>query len=54
LNPAASVALPAWWYAANFLALEMGYARIKVMIAGEYFAGWRAKINDDHTFRLCF
>jgi hypothetical protein len=24
LNPAASLALPAWWYAANFLALEMG------------------------------
>jgi hypothetical protein len=29
LNPAASVALPAWWYAANFLVLEMGYVGIK-------------------------
>jgi hypothetical protein len=29
LNHAASVALPAWWYAANFLVLEMGYVGIK-------------------------
>ena len=29
LNPAASVALPAWWYAANFLVLEMGYVESK-------------------------
>jgi hypothetical protein len=29
LNHAASVALPAWWYAANFLAFEMGYVGIK-------------------------
>jgi hypothetical protein len=29
LNPAASLALPAWWYAANFLALEMGHVAIK-------------------------
>ena len=28
LNHAASVALPASWYAANFLALEMGYVGI--------------------------
>jgi hypothetical protein len=29
LNPAASVALPAWWYPANFLALEMDFVGIK-------------------------
>jgi hypothetical protein len=29
LHPAASVALPAWWYAANFLVLEMGYVGIQ-------------------------
>jgi hypothetical protein len=29
LHPAASVALPAWWYAAIFLVLEMGYVAIE-------------------------
>ena len=29
LNHAASVALPASWYAANFLVLEMGYVGIR-------------------------
>jgi hypothetical protein len=29
LHPAAGLALPAWWYAASFLVLEMGYVGIK-------------------------
>jgi hypothetical protein len=52
LNHAASVALPASWYAANFLVLEMGYVGTKNDCWRVFLAAWRARIIGDHAFRL--
>ena len=52
LNHAASVALPASWYAANFLVLEMGYVGIRNDCWRVFLAAWRAKSIGDLAFRL--
>jgi hypothetical protein len=62
INHAASVALPAWWYAASFLVLETGLpwnkelnsadVRLLASISEYFLAAWRAKIIGGHAFRL--